>query len=289
MPGSFSAGMPQKIKSSRSILSGTAVAKNHPRVEDIMKKLNPRIKLFLKIVIFVFPMVLLLFFIFLKITSPKIYWGIIQEDSFIENVQCIVYFASFIVAILISHKFLKGKRRLYALLYLVLSFGFLFISIEEISWGQRIFGISTPQYFQHHNWQREISLHNLDAVKPHFLHNAYILVGFYGSFAWLILWLILPNRIRAKNNSAMNFTVPGWYLTLYYLYFEYISNLLLSLHITDHFRAPPRFFVWRDQEPAELLLSFGFLLFVMINYYGRLSRTKVIPRPRGQGNPPLLP
>ena len=215
------------------------------------------------------------------------YWEIIQEDSFIENMQCIVYFASFVVAILISHKFLKKKRRLYAFLYLVLSFGFLFISIEEISWGQRILGISTPQYFQHQNWQREISLHNL--IKQDFLHITYILVGFYGSFAWLILWFILPDRIGAKNKFVMNFTVPGWYLTLYYLpifliylHFEYISKALLSLNKNDYFRAPPRFLVWRDQEPAELLLAFGFFFFVSINYGNLL--TEFIPQPRDHGN-----
>lgn len=232
----------------------------------------------MKIVIFIFPIALLFIFILLKITSQKIYWGIIQEDNFIENMQSIVYFVSFTVAILISHSFFKEKKRLYALLYLVLSLGFLFISIEEISWGQRIFGIPTPKFFQHHNWQRELSLHNLNAVKPRFLHTVYILVGFYGSFAWLILRLVLPYRIRLKISSAINFTVPYWYLTFYYfpvfviyLYFEYVSKFLLSLHISDHFRAPPGFFVWRDQEPPELLLSFGFFFFVMINYYRRLK------------------
>jgi len=32
---------------------------------------------------------------------------------------------------------------------------------EEISWGQRIFGIETPEFFQAHNAQSETNLHNL--------------------------------------------------------------------------------------------------------------------------------
>jgi hypothetical protein len=28
---------------------------------------------------------------------------------------------------------------------------------------------------------------------------------------------VLPDRIRAKNKFVMNFTVPDWWLTLYYL------------------------------------------------------------------------
>jgi len=41
---------------------------------------------------------------------------------------------------------------------------FLFGALEEISWGQRIFGIETPAYFVENNLQRETNLHNLEIL-----------------------------------------------------------------------------------------------------------------------------
>jgi len=45
--------------------------------------------------------------------------------------------------------------------YLLLGILFFFIFGEEISWGQRIFGIETPDYLKSENIQNETNLHNL--------------------------------------------------------------------------------------------------------------------------------
>ena len=36
-----------------------------------------------------------------------------------------------------------------------------FFALEEISWGQRVFGFGTPGIVAHHNWQSETNVHNL--------------------------------------------------------------------------------------------------------------------------------
>ena len=36
-----------------------------------------------------------------------------------------------------------------------------FIAMEEISWGQRLFGYRPPSYFLEHNFQQELNLHNV--------------------------------------------------------------------------------------------------------------------------------
>ena len=38
---------------------------------------------------------------------------------------------------------------------------FCYVIMEEISWGQRIIGFSTPEFFKLHNLQGEANLHNL--------------------------------------------------------------------------------------------------------------------------------
>ena len=47
-----------------------------------------------------------------------------------------------------------GCLTLYALI-------FVFGTGEEISWGQRIFGLETPDYLMERNYQEEITLHNI--------------------------------------------------------------------------------------------------------------------------------
>lgn len=45
--------------------------------------------------------------------------------------------------------------------WLFLGFLFLFGAMEEISWGQRVLGIESPQWFLKHNKQGETNVHNL--------------------------------------------------------------------------------------------------------------------------------
>src|SRR5688572_18030880 len=44
----------------------------------------------------------------------------------------------------------------------------LFVAGEEFSWGQRLLGFGSPEYFLENNFQQELNLHNLPGavVKP---------------------------------------------------------------------------------------------------------------------------
>ena len=54
-----------------------------------------------------------------------------------------------------------NKSRLFLLITLILVLVLFFGAGEEISWGQRIFGIRSPGYFKQHNSQGETNIHNL--------------------------------------------------------------------------------------------------------------------------------
>jgi hypothetical protein len=85
-----------------------------------------------------------------------------------------------------------------------------------VSWGQRIFRISSPAYFERHNGQREISIHNLRLI---------------------------------------DFVVPGWFISSYF----FPALLVYGAFEFSSWPYAGSFMIWRDQEPAELLLSLGFL------------------------------
>ena len=55
---------------------------------------------------------------------------------------------------------------------------------EEISWGQRLFGIAPPEFFATHNVQGEINVHNLIPPPWDALLGAAVILGFCFSPLW---------------------------------------------------------------------------------------------------------
>jgi hypothetical protein len=211
---------------------------------------------YLKFLFFISPLILFLFFLGIKIVFPSTYTSLIQEDGAIEYLQAFLYCLSSIFAFLVSSICLKNKFFFIGILYVVLAFGLLFVTLEEISWGQRIFTFANPDYFSQNNTQNELSFHNLKPIQR-YLHKFYILTGAYGAFAWLFL-----SRKKMKYHTILTFVVPDWFISSSFVFVFFIYTLF------DYVSVPHLggFLVFRDQEPCELLLSLGFLFFTISNY-----------------------
>ena len=220
------------------------------------------------ILIFLTPILLILFFIFTKIFLSNVYSTIIREDHVLEYLQVILYFISSILTLYISVAFLKSRRYSFGIIYLILFFILMFWFFEEMNWGQRIFNIPNSEYFETHNAQKEISIHNLNIFQD-FLDEAYMIIGFYGAFACFLI----PKYFKNKFKEKLKFIVPDWYLSLYffpifmiYLFFGYISPYMTHYYEIDIFRIDS-IIIWRDQEPAELILSIGLVIFFTIGSF----------------------
>lgn len=213
----------------------------------------------MKIFVFIFPVILFGVFFLIKLFLPSTYLEFIKEDEFVENAQALFFFASSIFAFFAAKEFLKNRMPLHAILYGALAVGLFFIFGEEISWGQRIFNITTFDYFEKHNYQHETNIHNLDEILP-FLEYCYILVGFYGAFAWLFKPLFIP-AAKTKSDHLANFVIPDWHISLYFFFCFFIYTAVL-------FRRNDSggLFWMRDQEIAEFFLALGFLFFSANNY-----------------------
>ena len=215
--------------------------------------------------IFILPILLSLFFLIYKIVFPENYYQAIQEDSIIEYAQAALYFAAAVLSLSIAFRFFRDHANIHAALYCIFFLFLLVVSLEEISWGQRIFGIDTPGFFFRHNLQHEFTVHNMENIQP-FLPSVFICIGFYGSFSWLL-------QIKHQFKSPfIDFYIPGWYLSFYffatlciYFFFDFVNPYAVFVLGIERFRIE-HFFLWRDQEPAELLLALGFFFFVLINF-----------------------
>ena len=229
----------------------------------------------LRVLISIFPISFIALLIYMKIEYTDQYRQIfMKEDGIAEYLTSVVYFIAFCFALCIAVRFLKMNYLLYAIMYFVLSGGLFFISMEEISWGQRLVGIETPEVFAKHNIQGEMNIHNLLSRYP--LHFLYIFVGFYGAFSRILV----PKQLFKRYPILADLMTPNYFLVLYffptfalYMYHDYASTWAVSWFGPQMGTGAweEGYFVGaKDQEPIELLLGLGFLLFVVINRYRQL-------------------
>ncbi len=221
-------------------------------------------------VVFVFPIVFVFIIILHKIlfgASNDAYLSFIHEDGIVEYATSITYFVSVIFSVLSANFFIKTKRKIFGCLFLSLAIALGFAGFEEISWGQRIFNLETPEWFSF-NRQNQINFHNLEGIHKQ-VQKFMMVIGGIGSF----MWIVIPRRYDSKNNSFVRFFVPAWFLMLYFIpifIFYFIQNYPHpSLVSPEGFRLG--LFHHKDQEPAEFLLSLGFLFFVVTTFFRQIK------------------
>ena len=160
---------------------------------------------------------------------------------------------------------LLGKKSGWFLLVtLGLALFLFFAAGEEISWGQRIFGLKTPEYFQQHNAQQETNLHNLvvSGVKLNKLIFSILLVGMLAVFLLIVPLLYQKNRTARKFLDKSAVPVPQFYQVL-----AFITVFILTTLI-------------RHGKNAELLECCGALLFFLIVRYPK-NREIFLAKPVG--------
>ena len=139
-----------------------------------------------------------------------------DEDGLFEDLGSL---ACFIAAALFLVAYVKGrpgnrvgawqtKRNLF---FLLLAVGLLFIGGEEISWGQRIFGIRTPEVIESLNDQGELNLHNIGALEKTALSKK----GFNAAFLGLVFLYaaVIPVAVRLSGRfrhftETLNLPLP---------------------------------------------------------------------------------
>lgn len=171
---------------------------------------------------------------------------ITREDSIVEYLQFFVLIIGFWGAILVSRKTSKKHLKI-SLMYLFFAFIFLFIAGDEISWGQRIFGFTTPQTIQSANSQKETTIHNLSLIKE-LVPIGYLAIGIYGSVISIII-----RGINVLSKSAQHYFVPNKkYFVIFILPAFYNGYAIFFDHSIGNL-----------SEPAELLLYAAISLFVI--------------------------
>ncbi|MCU0844425.1 MAG: hypothetical protein MUC76_05800 [Spirochaetes bacterium] len=166
---------------------------------------------------------------------PVWYVYLISEDTPGEYATTTAYLAGCCVMAWAMLKNRDARTMINALLLLFM----FFVGMEEISWGQRIIGIETADFFMEHNHQREFNLHNLSFVKytKMLFHNGMLIWLLLSWIPWrklgvlgrLLEWLKVP--------KIPPYTAPYFILALIFAYFGIIP---------------------KSEEFNELIFAYGF-------------------------------
>jgi hypothetical protein len=185
------------------------------------------------------------FFIFLNIRHPAFLDFLCREDGIVENSQAIFYFLSASIMFSVFRR-TKYKNKWYFIFFLM----FFFVFGEEISWGQRIFGIKTPTMLTVVNVQKEINIHNLNGIHQHIRMAAGILIAYF------IYFIPFTNSQKQFKEMYEKFSVP--------MVPAKVSLLATAAML---FMAVPRIVYhlkeFRTDEIGELFLSIAFFIFAI--------------------------
>jgi hypothetical protein len=163
----------------------------------------------LEIFVLVFVFVLMAFGIIVSFINMKWFEEVyVVEDGFIEWLTVLPLLLTTGIAISYLIQLSKWRSKLFVLVVFVIALFCFFAAGEEISWGQRIFHIKTPEYFAEHNSQDELNIHNLvvDGEKVNKIVFSDMLIG--AAVLYLLGLPILYSRNQKFKSFVDNAGVP---------------------------------------------------------------------------------
>ena len=213
--------------------------------------------------IIIFPVLLGVFWI-LRGIDPFYYLTLAKEDNLIEWLTVFFLILTAGLSFVKVYLALRNKER-FPWFYLLFGVACLLFALEEISWGQRIFGIESTKFFLENSDQQEINVHNV--VNEWFS----IRTKHVAAFALFIYGVVLP--VLALNSkisliiTKLAIVVPPKVLIP--------GFTLASLMTVD------RFFNGQDEEVAELFFSLCLFLVVVQEFFrtNATSAPQVHPSP----------
>ena len=106
---------------------------------------------------------------------PVAYGVAVQEDSLVEWTTFWAFLGASVAALSAIR---TAPSRWFTVYAVGFGLGCLLIALEEISWGQRVFGYRPPELFLAANAQQELNLHNLVVTDARKAALVTLLVGF---------------------------------------------------------------------------------------------------------------
>ena len=152
----------------------------------------------------------------------------LEEDGIVEWLTVAGLLAGFSICLYRFFKLFRIKSWWFLTVTLVLGVLLFIAAGEEISWGQRILGIKSSEYFLKHNAQGETNLHNLvvNGVKINKLVFSTILIAVLGIYLVILPLLYKASKGVKKIVDNSGVPVPRVYQIISFLLAFALSELL---------------------------------------------------------------
>jgi len=173
------------------------------------------------------------FFVLLFLHSPYTYSILSYEDSLIENSSALLTLLSGVIFLYLA-RYIQQSRQEHKILLLTISLIFcaifFLITLEEISWFQRILDLSLPQRFEE-NLQLEMNLHNFATDESELFY-------YTGSFLFLIfIPFVYAQHQDFPLNSTLAFFIPSPLIIFSSsIFIAYNYDMWNNLLILGHYR-----------------------------------------------------
>jgi hypothetical protein len=140
--------------------------------------------------------------------DPDVYGTLFwTEDHFIEQMTFVVLAALGGLCLVRAKSFYRLHGSVFAGACAVYGAIFLFGAGEEISWGQRMLGIETPEWFAERNRQEEMNLHNLRVGSGQVANFIYLAIEF-SLVVYLVLIPYLHKRYEPLRRLLDGLAIP---------------------------------------------------------------------------------
>jgi hypothetical protein len=166
-----------------------------------------------------------------------------SEDGTMEYLQVLILIMTIVVSAWQAWLSYHRRKLAQAVLFGCIALGVFFITMEEISWGQRLLNLETPENLATVNVQNEITLHNIGIFNDLQL-VVYIGVTLVGS---ILSW----SQTRLISAYWFMWNPPRSAFGLFFIPFVFYSGFVF-------FDTP--FHLWA--EVIEVLFYFGIFLWV---------------------------
>lgn len=186
---------------------------------------------------------------------PLAYIVATYEDLVGEWTQVFLFAATMLLSIRVA-----CYKSSYRLFFAVLALACFYVIGEEISWGQRIFNLTTPDFFLTHNLQNETNLHNFftGPIETTLKRSLEYLIA----LGLVVYGLLYPLLVAARWKPALWFSNKGLPHPPLYLWPFFVLSAYLELG----------FLRFNEAEIAEILIPLA--LAIMASNYLLASRNR---------------
>ena len=179
---------------------------------------------------------------------PLAYIVATYEDLIGEWAQVYLFAATMLLSIRVA--WYKSSYRPF---FAVLALACFYVVGEEISWGQRIFNLTTPEFFETHNLQNETNLHNFftGPISTTLKQSLEYLIA----LGLVVYGLLYPLLVAVRWRLALWFSNKGLPHPPLYLWPFFVLSAYLELG----------FISFNEAEIAEILIPLA-LAIMATNY-----------------------